>query len=188
MMSFVRLFVFVSIFFSLTQLHASNYDDDVLTIYAKIIPRFILMSSQKEQLRERIDICLVSEEIDEKFVDSLAQKIDDDYPHGIKNYKINFIKTRYAQKEVCQEAPLAFLFNTEKNNLRSFVTFAKEQKILTIAYDDKTLKDGVDISLFLGRKIVPYLNMRTILGKKIELDNILLRISKLYSNMDGSDE
>jgi len=65
------------------------------------------------------------------------------------------------------------------------VKFSNRYKILTIAYDNKMLKNGVDISLFLGRKIVPFLNMKSISKKNIKLDNMLLRISKLLVKEDG---
>jgi hypothetical protein len=54
-----------------------------------------------------------------------------------------------------------------------------------MSYDPKYLEKGVNASLFLGRKVTPYVNMNALRKNGIELDNVLVRISKIYSNEDG---
>lgn len=170
---------------NLSLLDASGYDDDILNIYAKIMPRFVLMSSKKKNLKKSINICLVSDTVDELSENILIQKLQNNYPNGIKKYKIQLIKTNYSNIKLCMNSELAFLFNTHDEQINTFVKFSNRYKILTIAYDNKMLKNGVDISLFLGRKIVPFLNMKSISKKNIKLDNMLLRISKLLVKEDG---
>lgn len=53
-----------------------------------------------------------------------------------------------------------------------------------MAYDAKYLEQGVHASLFLGRKVTPYINLNGMRKNEIELDNTLVRISKIYSNED----
>jgi hypothetical protein len=49
-----------------------------------------------------------------------------------------------------------------------------------MSYNNHYLEYGVGSSLFIGKKVVPYLNTEAIFNNKLEIDNILLRISKIY--------
>lgn len=161
-------------------LNAAVYDNDLLNTYSKLSPRFILMSTQRSTITESINICLVSEVEDENFVNNFIEFSDENYPDGIKNYPIKFIKTTYNDIAPCSNSQLLFLFNTNTISLNKAISFAFHEKIITISYNDKFLAEGVDISLFLGRDIKPYLNLESIFNKGIHLENILLRVSKIY--------
>ena len=179
-----RLLLYISIVFNSNILTASIYDDDTLNIFSKISPRLVLMSSQKEKLKGEINICVLSDEMDKRVATLLINKTDTNYPSGIKNYEIKFIKSNYSNIKKCQSSQLIFLFNTDSNNIKKALEYSREKKILTISYDQKILEDGVDISLFLGRKIIPYINIYSIRKKEILLNNVLLRISKIYTARD----
>ncbi|WP_298692349.1 hypothetical protein, partial [uncultured Sulfuricurvum sp.] len=47
-----------------SSLNASGYDDDVLEIFSKMLPRFVLMSNQKNLLKERLEICILNDKIE----------------------------------------------------------------------------------------------------------------------------
>lgn len=180
---FRNFFIFFIIIYS-TLLSAFNYDDDILDIYSKVMPRFVLMSSQIDKLSSKISICIISEEVDKLSAMTLIEKSNENYPDGIKNYTINYIYVDYTDIDECKTSKLAFLFNSDKKNIDDFLQFSLENKILTLSYSKEFLKNGVDISLFLGRKIVPYLNIDSIKKKGIQLNNLLLRISKIYAKED----
>lgn len=175
----------ISILFNTNILNASVYDDDVLTIFSKIIPRFIMMSSQKEKITDSINICVLHDDIDKLTTLSLIDKINNNYPNGIKNYKITLLNTTYSKITQCENTQLLFMFNSNGKNIADALLFANKQNILTMSYDEALLENGVEISLFLGRKVLPYINMKVITENKIELDNILLRISKIYIKRDN---
>jgi hypothetical protein len=172
--------LYIFIIFHSTILSATTYNDDTLNIFSKISPRLVLMSSQKEKLTDEINICILHNEMDKKLSSLLVYKTNHNYPNGIKNYKINFIKSDYSNIQNCQNSQLIFLFNTDERNIQKALEYSKTNKILTISYDQKMLENGVDMSLFLGKKIIPYINIESILKKDISLNNILLRISKIY--------
>ena len=169
-------------------LSAAAYDSDILNTYSKLSPRFILMSTQKSKIDERINICLSHEPEDEAAAQELIDLTRANYPKGIKEYEIHFVKTRYGDARACSESQLHFLFNTNRESLKNALLFSQTQKIMTISYDGKHLEDGVDISLFIGRKIVPHLNIKSIEKKGIQLDNLLLRISKIYNINTKADK
>ncbi|MBU1218064.1 hypothetical protein KJ870_07540 [bacterium] len=163
-------------------LYAFSYDDDSLNIFAKIIPRFILMSESKNKIDKEITICLLYDSVEKNAADSLADKIKQNYPQGIKNYNIVTVLSEYTDFQTCQKAQLLFLFNTDENNLRRALDFSNIHKTLTVSYDAALLEFGVDMSLFLGRNIAPYINIKSILAKEIKLENVFLRISKIYKS------
>jgi hypothetical protein len=167
---------------SITSLYA--YDDDILNIYSKMLPRFILMSSQKEKVSDKIEICILHDAIDDRDAALLMDKINSNYPNGIKSNKIKLLSTGYNDLQICKNTQSAFLFNSNDKNIKKAILFLKRQKILSISYDAQLLEDGAEISLFIGRKVQPYINVQEILHNNIKLDNILLRVSKIYSKSE----
>lgn len=175
-----RFFLIYTLFFNTMILNALNYDNDILNIFSKIIPRFIIMSSQKEKVKDTLEICILHDDIDASEALLLMHKINTDYPNGIQNYKINLLKTTYTEIKICENAQLIFMLNSSTNNIRKALNFSNQYNILTMSYDAGLLEDGVEISLFIGRKVLPYINMKAINKNKIQLDNILLRVSKIF--------
>lgn len=163
-----------------TTINASVYDDDTLTIFAKIIPRMVLMSSQKERVKESIEICVASDKIDERTALSLMDKIESTYPNGITNHPLKLINTAYSTMEKCQNSQLIFLLDTNDKNIAKALQYAYDHTALTMSYDPKYLENGVESSLFLGRKVTPYLNITALRKNGVEIDNLLVRISKIY--------
>ena len=177
-------FIFIVLLTNFTPLYASVYDDDVLEIFSKILPRFVLMSDQKTKIQDEIKICILHDALDKRSALSLIDKVNANYPNGLKNYKISFAHDNYENIDSCNESQLIFLFNSSDNNIADALLYAQKQHALNISYDAKLLKSGVEISLFLGRKIVPYINIKALQRNGVELDNVLLRISKIYTERD----
>jgi len=61
----VCIMLIFSLSFNSTVLNAFVYDDDILDIFSKTLPRFILMSSQKDRIKDDLEICIVHDEVDE---------------------------------------------------------------------------------------------------------------------------
>ena len=160
---------------------AMNYDDDILSMYAKLSPRIVLLSSTKENLKDTLEICLLHESSDEQTASTLQDKMLNNYKNGIKNYRLDIKKVLYTKLDECANSNMLFLLATDEAQLQKSIQFSRDKKILTISYDSKALESGADISLFIGRKILPYLNVRTIQNKGIELESMLFRISKIYN-------
>jgi hypothetical protein len=163
-----------------TTIYASMYDSDTLTIFAKIAPRIVLMSSQKEQVKESIEICVTSDKIDESTALSFIDQIKSVYPNGIANHPLKITSTSYLAIEKCQNSQLFFLLNTNEKNIDRTLQYAHNHMGLTMSYDPKYLDNGIETSLFFGRKVTPYLNINALRKNGIEIDNLLIRVSKIY--------
>ena len=146
------------------------------------MPRIVLMSSQKDKINDEISICVLHNDIDEKTAISLIEKTNNNYPHGIKNYRLEFIRVTYSNLGKCENSTLLFLLNSNEKSIEQALEFSRKKSILTISYDSMLLSSGVDMSMFFGRKITPYINVNSIRKKEIKLNNNLLRISKIYND------
>lgn len=144
----------------------------------------ILMSTKKNKFKDKISICIVHDKVDARAADALREKISSEYPEGIKNLKIKMTDTVYADIESCHDAQMVFLFDSSESNIKKAADFSNKNAMISMSYDAKYLENGVASSLFLGRKVVPYINMSAFRLAGVDLDNTLLRVSKIYSE-DG---
>jgi YfiR/HmsC-like len=181
MLQVKSLFFIIVMIFCFQPLYAAVYDSDILNTYSKLSPRIILMSTQKSKIINSINICLTYEPEDEMAAQEFISLTKANYPNGIQSHTIAFLKMSYENIGVCSNSHLNFILSANENFLKKVLLFSKTEKIMTMSYDDKLLDKGVDISLFIGRKISPHLNLQSISKKGIRLDNILLRISKVYT-------
>ena len=69
-----KVLFFIYLLSSTASLYA--YDDDILNIYSKMLPRFILMSSQKEKISDKIEICVLHDAIDDRDAALLMDKVN----------------------------------------------------------------------------------------------------------------
>lgn len=179
MLKKVNFFFILSVAFTNTLLGAS-YDDDILEMYAKLTPRILLMSTLKKQPDKNVGICLLHEKCDSKISLLLGEKMLTYNRKGSQDVRLNVKSVHYKDLVLCSGSEMLFLFATDEFNLKKAVAFANERRILSVAYDAKALERGADVSLFIGRKVVPYLNVSSINAKGIGFENILFRVSKIF--------
>lgn len=182
-MYFKQKFIYIFLILNLlgfNTLSASTYDNDTLNIFAKIIPRFIIMSSQKKKIKENIKICILNDDTDKLTALSLIDKINDEFPNGLQKHKMEILSNTYKSVTQCKDSQLIFMFNSNTKSINKAVLFSNKHQILTMSYDYSLLQNGVGLSLFIGRKVLPYINMQAMKNNTIVLDNILLRVSKIY--------
>lgn len=175
---FTRFFT-ITLFYSAV-LCASVYDDETLTLFSKIMPRMVIMSSQKERIKENIELCIVNDKIDERIALSLMDKLHNTYPNGINKNLLRLTNTTYSTIERCQNSQLVFLLSSNEQNIKKALQYTQKHTVISMSYDPLYLAYGVETSLFLGRKVTPYLNINELHKNGIEVDNLLIRISKIY--------
>lgn len=140
------------------------------------------MSSQKERIKENIELCIVNDKIDERIALSFIDKLHDAYPNGINNHPLKLTNTTYSTIEKCQKSQLVFLLSSNENNIEKALQYAHTHTAISMSYDPIYLANGVEASLFFGRKVTPYLNINALRKNGIDIDNLLIRISKIYLN------
>jgi hypothetical protein len=180
---FSKIFFFLLInliLFNQTSLYARSYDNNIIEILSKIIPRIVLMSSLKNNINTNINICILRDDFDKDSALYLIKKIKENYPNGISKYNFSFIENNFSKVELCKNSHLTFIFDSQDSQIKDSLSILNKYQILTMSYNNHYLEYGVGSSLFIGKKVVPYLNTEAIFNNKLEIDNILLRISKIY--------
>lgn len=169
--------ILIALLLFINPLFADEYEQSKLTIFSKLLPRFVLMSSQKTKLKNTIKICLTSEYENNIHSNYLKEKLEN---NSIANFQNTIIDTNYNNLFLCRNADIVFMFNSEQKTFSKAIEYFNNKEILTISYDPFFLTYGANISLYFGNKVQPFINVKSITQKNIQLDNILLRISKIY--------
>lgn len=142
------------------------------------------MSDQKNKIKDEIQICILYDKMDTQDALLLIEKVNFNNPEGLNGKPIKLLKAYYNTPDVCKNSQIAFFFNSDEQNIKKALSFLNKQKILSIAYDAALLQSGAEISLFIGRKVQPYINLQETTKNNIKLDSILLRVSKIYTKSD----
>lgn len=174
------VFVWILCILNSNYLFSASYNEDLLEVFSKIAPRLVVMSNQTNGIRSDINICVVNDQVDDKYGSLLIHKIEKNYPNGIKNYKLKLINTSYSELNVCQHSHLAIMFNSDSQSIEKSINFFNRNTILTFSFNPKYLEYGVGVTLYIGKKVVPYINLDALRKNRIELDNALIQISKIY--------
>lgn len=173
----LRLFLLISLTLQPLFLHGSDYDTDLLTIFSKLLPRIIMMSSLKPAPDTPVNICLVHHEMQRSVADGFEAML-------IRNNVIRKIQITHADfghLSGCKAPQLLFLFEAPPQAFAQTLDQITALGAMAAAYDPHRLAQGADISLFVGRSVVPYVNLQTLLEKNIRLKPLLLRVSKIYA-------
>jgi len=126
-----------------------------------------------------IKIAILYEKSEYKNALLLKNKIDNKYKNGIKNYNVKATISLYSETNI-KKANIYYLFPTTNENIKKIVTLASKHKALTFSYFKEDLQYGVMISLNIGNKIKPIINLDAIKLHNITFRPLLLKISKIY--------
>ena len=165
-------------------LKAEYYDTNLLTIFSKILPRIVALSSLHPAEGTPITICIVHEKVDGAAARRFETLLEQNNAHPSGEHTLQSVTTDFAHLDQCTKSQIIFLFDTQTENLLRAIRTAREQKAILASYSAEILRRGSDLSLFVGRSVKPYLNFRTLREKTISIDSHLLRVSKIYSETD----
>lgn len=162
-----------------TALWAYSYHDTLLKIYAKVLPKIIVINQPGEIPLSKISLCVVHEPGDE---DALALRgmIDALYPDGIRGINIATLTATFDDLSPCQESSALILMQGEHEKIAAAAAFAKRHRIFTAAYDALHLRQGVIFALDITSDVKPYINVEAAKQSRVPLNSALLQISKIY--------
>lgn len=182
----IRICLLLTFLGSFPAVHAAGYDADLLKIYAKILPRLVIMSSQKERIRDNtIVLCLLYDKIDAAAADRLSELLGSGASERASGYRFRLIQKPFFEAAACRESQLVFLFNSDGTAVTNALAAVNAFPVITAAYDRSLLDRGADVSLYVGRNVVPYLNIETLKRKGIVFDPLLFRVSKIHKGKGG---
>ncbi len=162
---------------------AGDYSDLILDMHANILPKLVLMDLKfKDKLIDsKVLISILYNNGDKYIAQKLKKLIKKRYKNGIKNIQIkikliqydDFIKTE-------DKSTLIYLLDTSKENILDIVDSAKKRSYITFSNNKTYLEFGINMSLHIGKKVKPYLNLKSMKENGIAPISTLLKISKLY--------
>jgi hypothetical protein len=167
-------------------LYGYAYNDKLLRVYAKIIPRIALMTHSDESFPgNSIGICLLYEKGDEEGARRLHDMMLAAYPDGLRYRTLELSLQPYDRHRSCRDSALLFLFDTDRAGMQPSLDFARSHGIPTMSYSSRFLDSGVMFSMHLGKTVRPYLNLEAAKESGITPDSLLIRISKIYDAGGG---
>jgi len=161
---------------------AFSVNESLLKIHATLVPKIYLMDySFKEKLHDNsIKIVLLYDRNDYKNALLLKEQIETKYSKKIENYNIKTILRPY-EKVTKIDANIYYIFPTSKKNIANTINTAKRNHALTFSYSSNDLKNGVMLSLKIGSKVKPIINLSAVKSNNVIFRPVLLKISHIYT-------
>lgn len=128
-----------------------------------------------------IVIAIFYEPIDYKDASFLKKLIDLKYAQGIGDYKIKTQLVSYPE-DLNIKANIYYLFPTNISNIKRAIKSATLNQALTFSYSQRDLEQGVMLSVLVGVKVKPILNLKAIKSSNITFRPVLLDISEIYTD------
>jgi len=167
----------------LQQLFGASYETSLLQIHAKIAPRIMLMREPLPK-SDTVSIMLLCQSNDLAAAQSLQVLMERSYPSGLGKKALQVEIERYDTFKKAGEDVLLFLFDAPENVRRPVIEYATRQHILCMSYNSVYLKEGVHVSLYLGRSVQPYLNLLAAKQSGIIFQRTLISVSKIFNPKD----
>lgn len=164
-----------------------SINESLLKIHAVLVPKIYLMDYNfKEKLKDNsITIAILYDSSSYRSAVLLKDKIETKYHQKIESYKIKTVLLPYS-KATKSYANLYYLFPTTTENIKTVISQAQQLKALTFSYSKSDLKDGIMLSLEVGKKVRPIINLRAVKSNDITLRPVLLKISNMYTESYNS--
>ncbi len=164
-----------------SSLFGLSMNHSLLKVHATLVPKLYLMDYkyQEKIKNNKITMALVYDKLDYKVALSLKEQIDFKYKDGLNSYDLKTELVLYSDiKNI--DANIYYLFPTKTENIIELIKYAEQNQALTFSYFKDYLKYGVMISLNIGHKVKPILNLDAIRSYNIAFRPILLKISNIY--------
>lgn len=164
-------------------LSAHSINESLLNIHATIVPKLPLMDYKfKSKLdNNAISIIIFYDEIDYKSAKKLQYTIDTKYSDGIKEHPIEAKLILYTD-DVALKANIYYLFPSDDKNIKQVLKKASDNGAITFSYLSDDLAHGCMISLDIGAKVKPIINLNAIKNNNISLRPVLLKISNIFTD------
>jgi len=161
----------------------AQYDNAILKVHATILPKIIFMDYNFKQKTEddKVLITLICERNYNGEAVQFKQMIENKYKNGINGYTIDIKVVNYENiKTDIAKSTIYYLFPISENEIRKVVKILQDSEVMIFSSDKNDLSFGSDISINIGKKIKPILNMGSLKKKNIRLHSALINISEIY--------
>ena len=174
---FLRLFLFLALFFSFS----FAYNDNILQFEAKIFPKLLLGDKDLSNKisNNQIKITVLYLDFDRFAAVNIKNMIESNYAN-IQGKKIivELIEYKNFNPSNAQSAAYLFLLNDDRAQVSFIASVLARQERITFAYSTNFLDLGVLFSLEVRNKIFITCNFNVLKSSHIELENSILKLVK----------
>lgn len=174
-------FLFI-IFILYSSIFAHSINESLLNIHATIVPKLPLMDYNFKQKLDKnsISILIYYDNIDYNHAKKLKEKIDLKYANGLKSHPVETKLILYSQNDSLQ-ANIYYLFPSNQEDIKKTLKNARANNAMTFSYSADALSYGCMISLDIGAKVKPIINLDAIKSNNISIRPVLIDISNIYN-------
>jgi len=166
----------LSLLISALTASAQYYDTNILSLYAKILPRIVLYSSLKPGVNSSLSLCIVHSPLDYQSAKFLKKETLE------KNsaFKPVITLTPFSALSRCNNAQLIFFLDNDENTLSHSILQAQKQQAIIATYSSAYLSLGAEFSLYIGRNVKPFINLEQSTLRQITFNPVLVRSAKIF--------
>ncbi|BBG66262.1 hypothetical protein NNO_1559 [Hydrogenimonas sp.] len=160
---------------------AHLYNDSMLLIYSKIVPRMMMLDNTERVQKKRRSLCILYEKVDRPVAGKLKKLVKENLPPQVRG-DFEVVTESYDRKwsERCRNSTAFMLLDTKRDNIAEVLKLANEKRLLTFSYSNSLLKQGVAVSLMTGKKIYPIINLKAVKSSSLKFDPMIYQTSKIY--------
>ena len=161
------------------KLFATQYDDTILALEAKIFVKMTLLSEDRDTTRDdTLRIFIIARECDIKTAQKFKSLIADRYPHKVLGKKVSVQIKEFTPSMTYPDAII--VLKHSQLQLQEIASWANEHKVISYAYDPAYMRTGILASLYIGKCLKPYLNKAIMHKYHFKFNPYLLELSKFY--------
>ncbi len=175
--------IILGILLTVSYLFSETINNSLLDIHATIMPKVLLLEHgiEKKIKDRKIHITIAYEDNNYKDMKFLKTSIKSKYPKGISGYKIDIDLINYNNFKKCkQNTNILYIFPSSEKNIKTLIKEYKKCHAITFASVKKYLKLDAMISIDVGKKVKPIVNLNAVKTSGISFKPVLLSISKVY--------
>lgn len=181
----MRYIILLLIIYNL--LHSKTINNSLLEIHATIMPKVLLLQHNIQQnvTNNQINIIIAYEDNNYKDMKFLKRAVEIKYPDGLSGYNIVIKSINYKELKECDRSTnILYIFPSSKNNIDNIIDLYKKCHTITFASQKEYLDHNAMISIDVGKKVKPIVNLNAVKASGISFKPVLLSISKVYKNND----
>jgi len=162
---------------------ASKISSDLLKVQAAFMPKVILMEyNYKEKMSSnKITFLILYDE--QNYVDALKLKrlIDTKYNQKLLSYELDVKLESYdSYNQTPSKSSVVYCLPTNRDSMTESLSYARENEILSLVYDEKDLKNGAVLSIRVDKYVKPIVSIKALKKSNIEFRPKLLKISEVF--------
>jgi len=160
------------------QLFGAQYNATIIELEAKLFPKMLMLSTNKDRASASVEIVIISRECGVYNAKLFKKAIESNYKEGLMGKNLLVSVSTFEDIEGKPDGVIVLYHPKEK--LISIAQWANERKIPSFAYDPAHLEYGFLASLYIGAQTKPYLNRATIKEYDFSINPHLLKLSKFF--------